>query len=482
MPNDPSAPCLAHQRMSSMWSLLHDLYGGTTTMREAGEKWLPREPKEQLAKYAIRLERSVLANYFKNTIGNHSSRPFSKAVSFKGTVPVRLETLEKDADLEGTDLTQFTRQVFESAEQYGVCHVIVDYPPNPTSNLADERKMTESGELRPYFVRVDAPDMLAWKTERRGGHVVVTEIRFKDTSYSQEGYEETKSERVRIYREKDWELWEKKERTTPGRVRAEATWEKIDFGKNTLGRVPIHTVYFCRTGFMTADPPLEDLAWMCLLHWQSSSDQRNILRFARLGLLFAAGVTEAETKKWAIGPNALLVSSDKESKLSWVEQSGRAIELGQADLADLEEKIMVFGMQPLLERFRNKTATAVMSDESRANSEIEAWAGAVESLMTECYKTALNWVDAKAELPSDFKVNIFQDYGFSLKTIEEIRALIDARKAGELSRETFLSEMKRRMMLSENLNVAEEIARIDAEGPKIEPFDNNSIEKEGDES
>lgn len=474
------SPCVAHQKMSKMWDLIQDLCGGTVAMREAGEKWLPREPKEKLNKYDARLGRTVLANYFKNTIGNHSSRPFSKPVSFQEEVPLRLVSMQEDADLQGTDITQFTRQVFESAEMYGVCHVLVDFPKNNAKNLEEERVQTEKGELRPYFLRIDAPDLLRWKTVRVGGKVMLDEIRFRDNS-SSEGYDDKEVEKVRVYTRTTWELWEKREKTGGGRLSGE--WQKIENGTHTFGRVPLRSVYFCRTGFMTADPPLEDLAWMCLLHWQSSSDQRNILRFARLGLLFAAGVTEAEVNKWAIGPNALLVSSDNASSLQWIEQNGKAIELGAEDLKDLEEKIMVFGMQPLLERFRNKTATAVLSDESRANSEIEAWVEALENMMTDCFRDALEWVDKSAKLPDKFRVNVFQDFGFSLKTIEEVKALIDMRKSGELSRQTFLEEMKRRMMLSENLDVAAEIGRIDAEGPTVAEFGGGGDGKEGgDES
>ena len=57
-------------------------------------------------------------------------------------------------------------------------------------------------------------------------------------------------------------------------------------------------------GFMTAHPPLMDLAWLNLAHWQSASDQRHILHVARVPILFGRNLTLPEDGL-ALGPNRL---------------------------------------------------------------------------------------------------------------------------------------------------------------------------------
>ena len=57
---------------------------------------------------------------------------------------------------------------------------------------------------------------------------------------------------------------------------------------------------------MRARPPLLDLAWLNLAHWQSSSDQRHILHIARVPILFARGMDTAESQI-DIGPNRIIM-------------------------------------------------------------------------------------------------------------------------------------------------------------------------------
>ena len=78
---------------------------------------------------------------------------------------------------------------------------------------------------------------------------------------------------------------------------------------------------------------------------------------------------------------------------------------------------------------------------------------------------AAEWI--KAELPEGFKVNVDNDFAIWIRAMQDVAELIKIRQAGEISRRTFLREIRRRALLSETLDIDEEIAAIESEGPSL---------------
>jgi hypothetical protein len=92
--------------------------------------------------------------------------------------------------------------------------------------------------------------------------------------------------------------------------------------------IPLLPVYINRTDFMRASPPLAKLAELNIAHWQSSSDQRNILHVARVPILFGAGVRRRRQN--AIGASEMVkFNSNPAAKLTYVEHTGAAIGAGE---------------------------------------------------------------------------------------------------------------------------------------------------------
>jgi hypothetical protein len=93
---------------------------------------------------------------------------------------------------------------------------------------------------------------------------------------------------------------------------------------------------------------------------------------------------------------------------------------------------------------------------------VQSWVRAVELVLINAFKAACLWTGD--ELPEDFKVDIYNDFGISVRATRDIDALIKARQAGELSRGTFLREIKRRAVLSETVDIEQEKKDIEDEG------------------
>ena len=455
-----NTPCNGYQGNSTLWKLIDDILGGTAVMRENCRDWLPQEPKETLKSYRIRVSRSFLFNAVKDTMEKVVSKPFSRPVTLTENVPQKLEEIAGNCDLAGRDLTQFFRDVFKEALKRGLTHVLIDMPSIPDNarprNLAEERDL----HLRPVFVHIKPEDLIAWKTRTTtNGELITEEIRFRETRTEPVGaYGEQDVEYIRVYTPDRWELHRKHP-------------DSKEFVKTKEGPVtypgpgvPIRTLYFNRTAPYAADPPLTELAWTNLAHFQSDSDQRNILRFTRFGILFAAGFSPAEIEAGiVIGPNKLVASANENATLKYVESQDAASNAGVVDIKHLEERLVTLGLQPFVSKSGGQTATAKSIDEAKVHSNVQAWARATEAIIGECYEDAAKWVGV--ELPDDFSADVNNDFGISARAGEDVKNLIAVRAAGDITRETYLKELRRRDLLSEAVDIEVELENVKAEGP-----------------
>jgi hypothetical protein len=463
------SPSDEYKAMSERWDLLHALMGGTKSMREGKTKWLSQEPRESAEAYKNRINRSFLYNSYRDTIEKLVSKPFSRPVLCLGDKTDQTEEWIQNMDMNGRNLTQFSRDVFTAGVIYGCSHILVDFPSfSPTATLADER---EAG-VRPVFVHINPTQVIGWRTETAAnGKETLTQIRIHERRTESSGeFGDKEVDYIRVYTPEDWQLWRKDE------SEQQDDYQLVDSGLHSFGSIPIITYYVSRTGTMTAAPPMEDLAWLNLAHWQSMSDQRNILRFARVGVLFAAGFSEEEMEEGlTIGPNQLVRSTNADAKVSYVEHNGNAIESGQSDLDKLEERMKVLGLQPIVQRSGNQTATGRVLDESRTHTSIQAWIRSLENTLRKAFEMATQWT--KTELPETFTIDINNDFGLSERIGDDIRSLIEMRKAALLSADTFLREVKRRGLLSEVVDVTAEIDAIEEEGPPLAMLSFNAPEE-----
>ena len=453
------ATSVVYDEMLSKWELINDLLGGTAVMRARGEKWLPKETREQDAQYRNRVQRSFLFNGLRDTIEKLVAKPFSREVNVVGDDDEHIADLREKVDRQGTNLTTFASSAFTSAVKYGLVHILVDFPPTTATvdgaqapSVADEREQ----DLRPFFVQVDAPRLLSWVTSLVNGKRRLERVRIRETRVEATG--DAGDEAIEYIREvsrTDWTLWRFE--------KDENTFIKHSSGLHTFGEVPLVTVYIDqRKGYFSADPPLEDLAWLNIAHWQSSSDQRNILRFARVGILFGKGFEEEEVQTLTIGPNTFLKSTNPEADLKYVEHQGTAINAGKQDIDDLEAKMELLGLQPMIAtRSGTQTATGKAIDEGRTESAIQAWIRRVENGLVQCYEYAAQWVNK--ELPDDFSVDVYNDFGVTIRGTSDQTILKDLRAQGDITQETLLREMKRRGTLSEALDVESEIEQTQEE-------------------
>lgn len=446
--------------MKEHWEAPDDLLGGTLKMREKAEKWLPKEEGESQRHYDIRLSRSVLFEGYADALDRIVSKPFKKSVTVtnKEKLPPEVLRLIDNADLRGRSLTQFAKMALRGSAHRGLSHIMVD---------ASRGAMTRADELfrgaGPRFVFVDAAALRKWRWAYDDvGTPILDRAYIHKRSIVPDG-EHGESQAGSI------QMWTRNE-VLDFKMGDGGAWvpdsDPVTHGfVNDAGdpAIPIQTHYTNRIGDMVGYPPLEGLAWLNVVHWQSMSDQRNLLRVARVPKPYTSGDVSIEEQKkspMAWGVSSLTRSSNPNFRIRFAEVSGTgAIAAGAKDLEDLEAKMERMGMRPFMQP--RTTATANRIDEEECNSDIEAWVRGLENVLTDCLAMACRWVGK--EMPEDVKVDIFSDFGIGTRTEMDLDQLLKARSLHQIPQKVYLEEVQRRGLISEDRDVDEMIEDLKTE-------------------
>lgn len=468
-PSPVGIPNMGFESMSELWGLIHDLLGGTTAMRDAGQKWLPIEPAEGIVSYEARLDRSILYNGYEDTVNKLSNRPFTREIIVTD-LPADLSYLETDVDGNNKPLEVFIKEVLENLIKYGVAHIYVDH--SELEDIAEGAELTIEDEkrlgARVYLVNISPANLIGWQTAKVDKVTELTQIRIRETSVEADGdYGDKEVVNVNVYSKEGWEVHEQDPDD-------EDKYTLVDSGTHTFGRIPLITIYANKSGYMTAKPPMMSLAWLNLAHWQSYSDQRHILRFSRFGLIFGWGLPTEMVKKASleIGPTKAYLVESEHAGMKYVEHTGKSIDAGLKDIQDIEIKMRVLGNQPLMKE-KPGTATAERIDEDRTVSQLQTWVHSLERGINRALHFACEW---RSLTPKEtMNVEVYTDFEGVILGGTDKELLLKMRQAGEITRERFLKEEQRRDVLSQDMDPAteaEDAAKEEAEDlSKLLPVD-----------
>jgi hypothetical protein len=440
---DPSTTSVAYGRMSDSINLVSHLLGGTPVMREAGEDFLPRHAMESDASYERRLETAVLANYFGITLEALVGLPFSQGVALQDDVPKTIIDQSEDIDLQGNHLNVFARRWFRSGLAKGVAWALIEHPPKKeiegrARTLADD---IQEG-MRPFWVLIQPENVLMVRMERIGGIQKVTHFRFRETVLKQTGFVEEEVNRIHVREPGRFEVFE--ETVDRGKV----IWKSIERGDISLqGEVPVVPFYAGEPSAVAEiKPPLLDLAYLNVLHWQSYSDQNNILSVCRFPMLAASGV-ETVDDTIEVGPNTVLATESPDAKYYFVEHTGQAVEAGRKSLVDLEDKMAQWGADWLSRGPDYQSATGKVIDHTQKLSQLQSIIMLFQDAMERALKFHAMWIKEK----QGGSVLMRSDMGPRGYESAELMLLFTLYRAGLISAERMIAELQRRNAIDPDL-------------------------------
>lgn len=458
--------CPEVAEMRQTWEMLEALMGGTREMREKGESLMPRFPNEDREAHQARIRTATLFPAYRRTVRVMAAKPFSKPVTLSDQVPQQLREWCDDIDLEGVNLHAFAAEMFEEGF-YGLAAILVDVPrvSVPVGGTMTVAQQREAG-LRPYLVRIKHDQLRGWRVEMRAGRPVFTMFRYCEEVTEPDGDFGTKEvEQIRVLTPGQWATYRKTKDTL-----GKEEWTLHEQGPRDIPNLGVVPIYGLREGFMDGDPPLEDLAYLNVKHWQSQSDQDTILHVARVPVLAVIGADNGQVGadgkpvpfKLTIGASSA-VQLPKGADIRYVEHSGAAIGAGQASLDALEGQMIQAGAELLVRKPGTRTATEAAMDGDANRCDLQHMAQTFEDALDQ----ALAIMAQVAKLPTGGNVTLYADYGASTLDGASAQLIQDWWQGGLISRDTAINELKRRGQLAEEVTAEDEAAKIAEEGPAL---------------
>jgi hypothetical protein len=230
-----------------------------------------------------------------------------------------------------------------------------------------------------------------------------------------------------------------------------------------LDFIPLVTFYTDEdNGFMTAIPPLIDLAYKNIEHFQVHSDYRNCMTVACFPIFCATGYVKDEGGQIVLGPTTACVSSSPEAKFYFAEHSGKALGAAKEYLSDLKEEMSTYGLKLLMPKKmgQSPTATEEAIGEAKTFSQLQV---AVMRLK-DCLERALDYTARWLGLGDDAGGSILVNTTNLLLTPSDIDSILKACGAPQkalLDRETGIRELMRRGFLDEDTDPKEVIKILD---------------------
>ena len=444
-------------------NIIDDLLGGTLSMRAAGQKYLFKMPLENKEAYENRLNRSTLYPALSETLAQMCGRVFYSPINVSNVDKKIVEDILPDVDTEGNALDVFASQWFYAALAYGVSFVLVDYTKTGEAKTkADEKALG----ARPYLVHIKPQNVLGIKYDRINGNKVMTQFRYKEFVTEEDGEFATKVvEQINVY-----EIGRVRKYKPQSDGNGKSSFieiENIEVKANgaPLTFIPIVPFITKKTGhFALGEPPLMELANLNIKHWQSQSDQDNLLNTARVPLLVRIGVTDDSTVK--IGNS--IVDLPAGADLRYVEHTGSAIAAGQKSLNELETQMRVAGAKLLEKADMAMTESQARDEQNKEISALRLYANRFEDALDLVLEYVGVWLGIESKEVGN--VEISGNIDGNLDPNASMDSVIKLQSAGIISKQTTFEEAKRRGLISDNVNWEDEQARTDGEGLNNDDF------------
>ena len=296
--DNPFSKTRAVLDMTKGWEIMKAVSSGTEYLRENSEAFLPLEPREDYDAYLSRVNRSVFSPYTQRLVRAATGLILRKPITVIGD-PYWTDVFVKDVDGCGSDLDEYARRNLICALTYGHSNTLVDFPaPRGARSLAEERLQNR----RPYWIEIDPSNIYGWRLDREVNYGKLIQVRIAEKAVVPDGdFGEKVYEQIRVIEPGKYRIYRKRETTKDMYTEDDAfagnfdspadekDYELVESGDFSLGEIPLVTVYAGKTDTMTSKPPLLDIAYLNLAHFQRQADLIHSLHVASQPLLVMEG-------------------------------------------------------------------------------------------------------------------------------------------------------------------------------------------------
>ena len=427
--------------MMKGWEIMKAVTEGTEYLRENSEAFLPLEPREDYDAYLARVNRAVFSPFTQRLIRAATGLVLRKPITLTGD-PYWTEMFKMDVDGCGSDLDEYARRILMCSLTYGQSHILVDYPaPAGALSLAEERQQNR----RPYWIEVDPNNLYGWRLDRESnyGNLIQARIAEKavlpDGDFGEKVYDQIRviePGRYRVFRKKEQieEMYDVSDNSVTGNFEmgsADKDYKQVESGEFSLGEIPLVTVYSGKTENLVSKPPLLDIAYLNLAHFQRQADLIHSLHVASQPMLVMEGYDD-QTKDLAISVNYAMATQPG-NKIYYVEPASSAFDAQSAEIKELQMQMATLGISTLSQqKFVAESADARRLDRVDTNSMLAMVSMELEQKLQKAFNLSAEYVGIE---PPEVKIS--RDFDIERLIGQDITALTSLFDQQVIDREEF---------------------------------------------
>ena len=423
------------------WEIMKAVTNGTEYLRDNSEAFLPLEPREDYTAYLSRVNRAVFSPYTQRLIRAATGLIMRKPITLIGD-PYWTDIFAKDVDGCGSDLDEYARRVLICSLTYGQSHILVDYPaPTGALSLAEERAQNR----RPYWIEIDPTNIYGWRLDREVNYGSMVQVRIAEKAVVPSGeFGEQVFDQVRVIEPGKFSIYRKvspkkdlinlEDTSYAGNFDGpenEKDYELVDSGAFSLGEVPLVSVYSGKTDTLTSKPPLLDIAYLNLAHFQRQADLIHSLHVASQPMLVLEGWDD-QTKDTTISVNYAMATQPG-NKVYYVEPASSAFEAQTNEIQELQIQMATLGISTLSQqKFVAESADARRLDRVDTNSMLSMVSLELEQKLQKVFNLSATYLGIE---PPEVKIS--RDFDIERLIGQDITALTSLFDQKVIDREEF---------------------------------------------
>ena len=427
--------------MMKGWEIMKAVTEGTDYLRTNSESFLPLEPREDYDAYLARVNRAVFSPFTQRLIRAATGLVLRKPITLTGD-PYWTEMFKMDVDGRKSDLDEYARRLLMCSLTYGQSHILVDYPaPSGAVSLAEERQQNR----RPYWIEVDPNNLYGWRLDRESNYGNLIQVRLGEKAVLPDGqFGEKVFDQVRVIEPGSYRVFRKKEQieemydvsdgSSAGSFEAGSSdkdYQQVESGEFSLGEIPLVTIYSGKTDNLASKPPLLDIAYLNLAHFQRQADLIHSLHVASQPMLVMEGYDD-QTKDLAISVNYAMATQPG-NKIYYVEPASSAFDAQSAEIRELQMQMATLGISTLSQqKFVAESADARRLDRVDTNSMLAMVSMELEQKLQKAFNLSAEYVGIE---PPEVKIS--RDFDIERLIGQDITALTSLFDQQVIDREEF---------------------------------------------
>ncbi|MBI5385006.1 MAG: DUF4055 domain-containing protein [Verrucomicrobia bacterium] len=470
------------------WLQARDVLAGEPAVKAAAARYLPRLDSQTDAEFAAYVERASFFNATARTADGYLGlifrrSPFLKIPSGQSGVGQAMSDFTHDADMLGTSLENYAKNVVNEVISLGRVGTLIDWEGDI--------------EHRAFATLYPAESILNWRVERVNGRnvptLIVLQEQVEDPSSfgpDEDFFASKKIEQFRVLKlvsggevsrqrsairreyQCQVEIWRRVEKKSGQK---EPEWQVVETRTPLRRGKPLPLLPFVFHGPRHSLPavdkmPLSDIIAVNLDHYRLNADYKHGIHYTALPTAWLSGFEDDEDRR--IGSQTAWSTQTPGATAGFLEFKGQGLGTFEKALDRDERQMSVLGSRLLAEQKRvGETADALEIRQSGENSILGNIATSVSGSLTQVLRWAY-WWNSTEEIPdavpeSEVILTLNTDYSTKGLASDEVIAVLKAWEARAISTDTLHELFRRGGVVPDGRSNQEEKALIAQSQPPM---------------